>query len=99
MLDQQSNISNQAQQKEDVGGEINLQAVYDIPLKISAILGHAELKVNQILKLNKGAVVELDKKVGDAIDICINDKLVARGEIVLVDNKIGVTLTEIFKSD
>ena len=81
------------------GQELNLQAVYDIPLKVKVVLGSTELKLNQILKLGKGAVVELDKKVGDPVDLFVGDKLVARGEIVLVDNKVGVTLTELAKSE
>jgi len=79
--------------------EINLQAVYDIPLKVKVVLGSTDLKLNQILKLNKGAIIELDKKIGDPVDLFVGDKLVARGEIVLVDNKVGVTLTELAKSE
>ncbi|KIE05528.1 Flagellar motor switch protein FliN [Candidatus Jidaibacter acanthamoeba] len=80
-------------------GDINLQVVYDIPLQISAVLGKAEMKVNQLVKLTRGAVIELDRKVGDAIDIYVNDRLVAKGEIVLVDNKIGITLTELINKE
>ena len=79
--------------------EINLQAIYDIPLQVKVVLGSTELKLNQILKLSKGAIIELDKKVGDPVDLFVGDKLVARGEIVLVDNKVGVTLTELAKSE
>lgn len=79
--------------------ELNMQAVYDIPLKVKVILGSTELKLNQILKLSKGAVVELDKKVGDPVEFLVGDRLIARGEIVLVDNKIGITLTELAKSE
>ncbi|AIF81202.1 flagellar motor switch protein [endosymbiont of Acanthamoeba sp. UWC8] len=80
-------------------GDINLQVVYDIPLQISAVLGKAEMKVNQLVKLTRGAVIELDRKVGDAIDVYVNDRLVAKGEIVLVDNKIGITLTELINKE
>ncbi|MCH7941941.1 MAG: flagellar motor switch protein FliN [Proteobacteria bacterium] len=77
----------------------DLEAVYDVPVQVSAVLGKATLKVSQLLKLGRGAVVELDRKVGEAIDIYINDRLVARGEVVVVEDRLGVTMTEIIKSD
>ncbi len=57
------------------------------------------MQVSQLLKLGRGAVVELDRKVGEAIDIYVNNRLVARGEVVLVDDRLGVTMTEIVKAD
>ncbi len=78
----------------------DLDAVYDIPVTVSAVLGKATMQVSQLLKLGRGAVVELDRKLGEAIDIYVNNRLVARGEVVLVDdNRLGVTMTEIVKSD
>jgi flagellar motor switch protein FliN/FliY len=56
------------------------------------------MHISNLLKLGRGAVVELDRKVGDAIDIYVNDRLVARGEVVIVDDKLGVTMTEIVKA-
>lgn len=76
----------------------DLEAVYDIPVKVSAILGNTRMKVSQLLKLNKGTIIELDRKVGEAIDIYVNNNLVARGEVVVVDDKLGITMTEIVKS-
>lgn len=76
-----------------------LDAVYDIPVQVSAVLGKATMQVSQLLKLGRGAVVELDRKVGEAIDIYVNNRLVARGEVVIVDERLGVTMTEIIKSD
>lgn len=76
-----------------------LAAIYDIPVQVSAVLGKATLEVNQLLKLGRGAVVELDRKVGEAIDIYVNNRLVARGEVVVVDERLGVTMTEIIKSN
>ena len=75
----------------------DLEAVYDVPVQISAVLGRATMQVSQLLKLGRGAVVELDRKVGEAIDIYVNNRLVARGEVVLVEEKLGVTMTEIIK--
>ena len=77
----------------------DLSAVYDVPVQVSAVLGKATMRVSQLLKLGRGAVVELDRKVGEAIDIYVNNRLVARGEIVVVDERLGVTMTEIVKSD
>ncbi|MFZ2619841.1 MAG: flagellar motor switch protein FliN [Alphaproteobacteria bacterium] len=76
-----------------------LEAVYDVPVTVKAILGTTNMHISQLLKLGRGAVVELDRKVGDAVDIYVNDRLVARGEVVIVDDKLGVTMTEIVKSD
>ncbi len=76
-----------------------LEAVYDIPVQVSAVLGKSTMRVSQLLKLGRGAVVELDRKVGDAIDIYVNDRLVARGEVVVVEDRLGVTMTEIIKMD
>lgn len=76
----------------------DLEAVYNIPVKVSAILGKTQMKVSQLMKLNKGAIIELDRKVGEAIDIYVNNNLVARGEVVVVDDKLGITMTEIVKT-
>lgn len=77
----------------------DVTAIYDIPVQISAVLGRSSMQVSQLLKLGRGAVVELDRKVGEAIDIYVNNRLVARGEVVVVEDKLGVTMTEIVKSD
>ena len=77
----------------------DLEAVYDIPVQVQAVLGRANMQVSQLLKLGRGAVVELDRKVGEAIDIYVNNRLVARGEVVVVDDRLGVTMTEIIKMD
>lgn len=77
----------------------DVSAIYDIPVQISAVLGRSTMQVSQLLKLGRGAVVELDRKVGEAIDIYVNNRLVARGEVVVVEDKLGVTMTEIVKSD
>ncbi len=77
-----------------------LEAVYDIPVQVSAVLGRTTMQVSQLLKLGRGAVVELDRKLGEAVDIYVNNRLVARGEVVMVDdNRLGVTMTEIVKAD
>lgn len=80
-------------------GASDLEAVFDVPVQVSAVLGRARMDVAQLLKLGPGAVLELDRKVGEAIDIYVNNRLVARGEVVLVEEKLGVTMTEIIKAE
>lgn len=75
----------------------DLAPVFDVPVNISAVLGRAHLSVAQLLQLAQGSVLELDRKVGEAIDIYVNNRLVARGEVVIVDERLGVTMTEIIK--
>lgn len=77
----------------------DLEAVFEIPVNIAAVLGGTNMEVSDLLKLNEGDVVELDRKVGEAIDIFVNNRLVARGEVVLVEERLGVTMTEIIKSE
>ena len=76
---------------------IDLAPVFDVPVHISAVLGKTHVSVAQLLKLGAGSVLELDRKVGEAIDIYVNNRLVARGEVVVVDERLGVTMTEIIK--
>ena len=75
----------------------DLAPVFDVPVNISAVLGRASMSVAQLLQLGSGSVLELDRKVGEAIDIYVNNRLVARGEVVVVDERLGVTMTEIIK--
>ena len=77
----------------------DLSTVFDVPVNISAVLGKAHMTVAQLLKLNRGSVLELDRKVGEAIDIFVNNRLVARGEVVVVEDRLGVTMTEIIKTE
>ncbi|MBL8567668.1 MAG: flagellar motor switch protein FliN [Phreatobacter sp.] len=77
----------------------DLEAVFDVPVHVSAVLGRSRMDVGELLKLGPGTVLELDRKVGEAIDIYVNDRLVARGEVVLVEDKLGVTMTEIIKAE
>jgi flagellar motor switch protein FliN/FliY len=75
----------------------DLAPVFDVPVAISAVLGRSSMSVAQLLQLTQGSVLELDRKVGEAIDIYVNNRLVARGEVVIVDERLGVTMTEIIK--
>lgn len=75
----------------------DLEAVFDVPVRISVVLGRTKMPVSELLRLDTGTVIELDRQVGEAVEIFINDRLVARGEIVLVESRLGVTMTEIIK--
>jgi flagellar motor switch protein FliN/FliY len=88
-----------AADSEPARGAADLEAVFDVPVQVSAVLGRAKMDVGDLLKLGPGTVLELDRKVGEAIDIYVNNRLVARGEVVLVEDKLGVTMTEVIKAD
>ena len=77
----------------------DLEAVFDVPVAVSAVLGRTKIDVGELMNMRPGTVLELDRRVGEAIDIYVNDRLVARGEVVLVEDKLGVTMTEIIKAD
>jgi flagellar motor switch protein FliN/FliY len=85
----------QAEHEEKTASD--LAPVFDVPVNISAVLGRAHLSVAQLLQLSQGSILELDRKVGEAIDIYVNNRLVARGEVVVVEDRLGVTMTEIIK--
>lgn len=70
-------------------------AANEITVDAIAVLGKTTMQVSQVLKLGRGAIVELDKHVGDHVDIMVNQKLIARGEVVVVDDKLGVSITEV----
>lgn len=84
---------------EDKPNSDDLKAVYDVPVEVSAVLGKASMQIGQVLKLSRGAVIELDRMIGESIDILVNDRLVARGDVIIVENRLGVTMTEIVKSE
>lgn len=75
-----------------------LESVLDVPVKISAVLGKRRMSVTDLMALDAGAIIELDRRVGEPIDLYINDTLIARGELVLVDGVLGVTMTEIVRA-
>jgi flagellar motor switch protein FliN/FliY len=77
----------------------DLEQLYDVPVTVSAVLGHARMQIADLLKIGPGSLLELDRRVGEAIDILVNNRLVARGEVVLVDERLGVTMTEIVRAE
>ena len=90
-------LASEAQVDNENKTATDLAPVFDVPVFISAVLGKANLSVAQLLQLGQGSVLELDRKVGEAVDIYVNNRLVARGEVVIVDERLGVTMTEIIK--
>ena len=78
------------------GGESNnLDLILDIPLRVTVELGRSRMVVSELLNLGQGSVIELNKLAGEPMEILVNDKLVARGEAVVVNEKFGVRLTDI----
>jgi flagellar motor switch protein FliN len=73
------------------------EAAYDISVELSAVLGSANVPVKQLLKLGRGAVVELDRKINEPIDLYVNKLKVGRGEVVVVEDRLGVTVSEMIK--
>lgn len=79
--------------------QINKEAIYDVPVEISVVLGKADLRVHQLLKLGRGAVVELDRRTDEPVDVFADNILIARGEVTVTDDdKLGVNLTDIVRS-
>ena len=75
-----------------------MEALKDVEVEITAVLGVSILPISQILKLGRGAVVELNRSVGEDIEVHANNRLVAMGEVIVVDDRLGVTMTEIIKT-
>jgi flagellar motor switch protein FliN/FliY len=89
----------QPQSSSSLENSDDLRAVFDVPVQVSAVLGQTSMQVSQLLKMGRGAVIELDRKVGEAIDVYVNNRLVARGEVVVVEDHLGISMTEIVKSE
>jgi len=80
---------------EESGEPASLDLILDIPLAVTVELGRSKMLINDLLQLGQGSVIELTKLVGDPLEVLVNDKLVARGEVVVVNEKFGVRLTDI----
>jgi len=79
--------------------DADVEARLGIDVEIVAVLGATDLKISQLLKMGRGAVVQLDRHVDEEIEIYANKQLIARGEIIVIEDKLGVNLTKIFKSN
>jgi len=85
-----------AEKKNDAtSSQRNLETLFDVPLQISVELGRTSMSIKEILQLAPGSVVELDKLAGEPVDLLVNGKLVAKGEVVVTDENFGVKITEI----
>lgn len=92
----EQSLSAAATAQENVDEKIKkLDMILDIPLKVSVELGRTKLMVNDLLQLGQGSVIELSKLAGDPLEVLVNDKLVARGEVVVINEKFGIRLTDI----
>ena len=85
------NPSPEAAKEEDP----TLDFVLDIPLKVSVELGRTKMLVQDLLKIHKGSVIELSKMAGDSLEVLVNDRVLARGEVVVVNDKFGIRLTDV----
>ena len=93
--EQEGDTNQEAGGKADEVKEANLDLILDIPLSVAVELGRSKMLINDLLQLGQGSVVELTKLVGEPLEVLVNDKLVARGEVVVVNEKFGVRLTDI----
>jgi flagellar motor switch protein FliN len=99
MADEKNNVTQLVteggQSRSDGGKERNLDLILDIPLRVTVELGRTKMVVSELLNLGQGSVIELNKLAGEPMEVLVNDKLVARGEAVVVNEKFGVRLTDI----
>lgn len=83
---------------EDDDDDINVDLIMDLPLQVVVELGRTKMLINDLLQIGQGSVIELNKQVGEALDVLVNGKLVARGEVVVVKDKFGVRITEVLST-
>jgi len=93
---EENNTENASKDNESVKNEkYDMDLILDLPLDVSVELGKVKMAVNELLRLGRGSIVELTKPVGDPLDIYINKKLIARGEVVILDDKFGIRVADI----
>jgi flagellar motor switch protein FliN/FliY len=84
-----------AERQPEIEGDIKLDAILDVPVTVSMEIGRARVSIRNLLQLNQGSVVELDRLAGEPMDVLVNGTLVAQGEVVVVNEKFGIRLTDI----
>lgn len=77
------------------GDDVNLDVILDIPVTIAMEIGNTKINIRNLLQLNQGSVVELDRMAGEPLDVMVNGTLIAHGEVVVVNEKFGIRLTDI----
>jgi flagellar motor switch protein FliN/FliY len=83
------------QPESTMDGEVSLDAILDVPVIISMEIGRTKISIRNLLQLNQGSVVELDRLAGEPMDVLVNGTLIAQGEVVVVNDKFGVRLTDV----
>ena len=86
---------NELRDESVASSDVNLDVVLDIPVSISMEIGRTKISIRNLLQLNQGSVVELDRLAGEPMDVLVNGTLIARGEVVVVNEKFGIRLTDI----
>lgn len=86
------------EQSLNAGGDVNLDVILDIPVNISMEIGRTKISIRNLLQLNQGSVVELDRLAGEPMDVMVNNCLVAHGEVVVVNEKFGIRLTDVISA-
>jgi flagellar motor switch protein FliN/FliY len=101
MTDVSNQINSENDETESTNGEpcsngkCDLDIILDIPLNVTVELGNVKMPVNELLQLGQGSIIELSKQVGEPLDIYVNNKLVAKGEVVILDEKFGIRVADI----
>ena len=90
-----SDLLGQARLRERTAAAPDLDMVMDIPVRVTLEVGGSDMAIRDLLQLQQGAVVELDRQAGEPLDVLVNGRLIARGEVVVVDDKLGIRLTEV----
>jgi flagellar motor switch protein FliN len=79
----------------DAGRDVNLEVILDVPVTLSMEVGRTRIPIRNLLQLNQGSVIELDREAGEALDVFVNGTLIAHGEVVVVNEKFGIRLTDV----
>jgi flagellar motor switch protein FliN len=83
----------------NIGKEMNLDMILELPVTISMEIGRTKISIRNLLQLSQGSVIELDRLAGEAMDVLVNDTLIAHGEVVVVNDKFGIRLTDVISAD
>jgi flagellar motor switch protein FliN len=97
--DSQPAVAKSMENKGANGGSRNMDLVLDIPMQVTVQVGAARMLIRELLQLGQGSVIELDKLAGEPMEVLVNNKLVARGEVVVVNEKFGIRLTDVVSTD
>jgi len=88
-------VDSQLERKKSSADELNLDVILDVPVTLSMEIGRAQINIRNLLQLNQGSVVELDRFAGEPLDVLVNGTLIAHGEVVVINDKFGIRLTDV----